>query len=125
MLLNFPAERAVFLKEYASNTYRVSSYYFGRSAIEIPIVVIVPILFSLISYYIVGLNDHNVGKLFIFTLMNILVALAGNAIGLLAGSAFSDPKVASSVAPLFIMPLMLFSGLYVNADSMGDYIAWT
>jgi len=69
--LTFPAERAVFLKEHNANMYSVTSYFFGRSSTELPFVVFFPILVSAISYYIIGLNDHNVGKLFFFSIQFI------------------------------------------------------
>jgi ABC-type multidrug transport system permease subunit len=54
----------------------------------------------------------------------ILQSVGGNALGLLAGSSFSDPKVAMAVAPLFLLPLMIFAGYYLNSSNMPVYVAW-
>jgi len=124
VVLNFPAERAVFLKEYSSNMYGVAAYFFGRQSIELPLVVLFPILVSAICYYIIGFNSYNAGKWFIFTLFMIAQSLCGNALGILAGSAFSDPKVATNVVPLFMLPLMVFGGFYINSDSLPDWLEW-
>lgn len=45
-------------------------------------------------------------------------AMCGNAFGYMVGATFSDIKVASAVAPMIFVPLMLFSGYFINRDSM-------
>jgi len=104
VLLTFPTERAVFLKENGAGMYSVSAYFFGRSATELPFVTLFPFIFSCIVYWIVGFNNTNPGKFFIFALFNVLQSLAGNAVGLMTGCMFNDPKVASGIAPMAIMP---------------------
>ena len=47
-----------------------------------------------------------------------LLGLAGNSVGLMGGSIFKDPKVASGVVPMFIMPMILFSGFFSNLGTM-------
>lgn len=66
VVLTFPSERAVFLREYSANMYSVSAYYFGRSSPEIPFVVLFPVLMTAICYYIIGYNE-TAGKFFIFS----------------------------------------------------------
>jgi ABC-type multidrug transport system permease subunit len=53
-----------------------------------------------------------------------LLSLAGNSIGLIGGCMFKDVKVASGVLPIFIMPLVLFSGFYQNRGNMMIWISW-
>ena len=91
---------------------------------EIPVIFIFPAIQGIICYYIVGLNDYHAGKIFIFLAGLIGMALSGNALGLLVSCAFSDPKVAIGVAPLFFLPLQIFGGLYINTGSLGSYISW-
>ena len=47
-----------------------------------------------------------------------LLGLAGNSVGLMGGSIFKDPKVASGVVPMFFMPMILFSGYFSNLGTM-------
>lgn len=68
--LTFPSERAVFLREHSANMYSVSAYYLGRSSTEIPFVIAFPTLMTAICYYIIGYNDYNAGKFFIFRKYN-------------------------------------------------------
>eukprot|EP00331_Platyophrya_macrostoma_P006837 CAMPEP_0176428008 /NCGR_PEP_ID=MMETSP0127-20121128/12909_1 /TAXON_ID=938130 /ORGANISM="Platyophrya macrostoma, Strain WH" /LENGTH=556 /DNA_ID=CAMNT_0017809639 /DNA_START=239 /DNA_END=1909 /DNA_ORIENTATION=- len=124
ILLTFPSEREVFLRETGSNMYGVSAYFFGRSSTEIPFLTLIPFCFSCIIYWIIGFNNYNPGKFFIFAAILVLQSLGGNALGILAGSVFSDPKVAMAVAPLFMLPMMIFAGFYLNSDNMPVYVGW-
>lgn len=42
MVLTFPEERAVFLKEENGKYYSISSYFFGRTLLEFPFLVLFP-----------------------------------------------------------------------------------
>jgi len=123
VVLTFPAERAVFLREHSANMYGVSAYYFGRSTTEIPFVVMFPVIMTSISYYIVGFNPE-VSKFFIFMLISVLVALAGNAIGLFVGCCFSDTKVATNIVPMIFLPWMIFTGVYINSQEIPAWLRW-
>jgi ABC-type multidrug transport system permease subunit len=46
----------VFLREYAGRMYGVFSYFMSKSLLEVPFQTIMPILFSLIVYFGVGLE---------------------------------------------------------------------
>jgi ABC-type multidrug transport system permease subunit len=48
----------------------------------------------------------------------------GNSIGFFTGALFQDPKKASGMAPLLLLPLMMFSGLYNKLSSIPDWIGW-
>jgi len=96
----------------------------GRQATEIPLTFLFPLLQALITYYIIGFNDHSAGKLFLYFVIMIGQSLAGNSFGLLLGSAFDDPKVAISIAPMFANPFMIFAGFYINSSNIPVYVRW-
>ena len=66
VILTFPLEREVFLRETGANLYSVSSYFFGRSSTELPFLTLLPFIFCCIVYWIIGFNNSNPGKFFIF-----------------------------------------------------------
>jgi hypothetical protein len=45
-------------------------------------------------------------------------------IGIFSASVFSDLGVALAFLPLILLPLMIFSGLFVNNDSIPVYFNW-
>ena len=46
--------------------YGVVAYYFGKTAAEIPVLIIFPTIFSLIIYWMIGLNDTSGERFAIF-----------------------------------------------------------
>lgn len=57
-LIIFPEERPVFLKEENSHLYNVRAYFVGRTLVELPFFVLTPLIWSLITYFAVGLNTE-------------------------------------------------------------------
>ena len=53
-----------------------------------------------------------------------MVSLVGNSIGFFSGSLFQDVKKATSMAPVLILPLMMFSGMYNKLNSIPAWISW-
>lgn len=45
-------------------------------------------------------------------------------LGVLVGCIFNELEVALNIAPLIFYPMILFSGFYVNSDSVRDWIKW-
>jgi ABC-type multidrug transport system permease subunit len=56
VILVFPHERPVFLREYESNMYSIGPYFLGRMIAEIPAGLIAPTIFGSVIYFIVKLN---------------------------------------------------------------------
>ncbi|KRW98125.1 P-loop containing nucleoside triphosphate hydrolase [Pseudocohnilembus persalinus] len=123
VILTFPQERGVFLKEENSKMYTIGAYFVGRTIIEIPFLIVFPIIQSIIQFYMVGLTQ-TAGIFFKYLLANIFIGFCGNSMGILIGSLFSDPKIASAMMPLIMLPLMQFSGLFGNRNDMWDGLSW-
>jgi len=71
VILSFPIERALFLKEQAGNVYSTFPYFLSKNLVEMPPQIGAPILFSIGIYFSIGLNDES-GKFPIFLLTLIL-----------------------------------------------------
>ena len=85
--LVFPRERMVFLKEESTKLYSTFTFFISRTIIELPFTFIVPMLTSLILYWMVGL-ENSAGNFFTFYFALFLIVLAGSSLGLLIGSMF-------------------------------------
>eukprot|EP00733_Pompholyxophrys_punicea_P001147 Pompholyxophrys_punicea_v1_NODE_506_length_1821_cov_8.150623.p1 type:complete len:441 gc:universal NODE_506_length_1821_cov_8.150623:390-1712(+) len=123
VILTFPNERMLFMREYDNNMYSVVSYYSGKVLTEFPFQIIFPVVFSSVSYYMVGFNPL-FSKFLLQIVALFFVTLCGNAMGMLVGCAVTDPLAAVSLGPVVIIPLMLFGGFYVNTESLPVYLAW-
>lgn len=59
MVLVFPHERPIFLREVKSNMYSVGAYFTGRLLAEVPGGIIVPVVYGSIIYFLVGLDTSH------------------------------------------------------------------
>lgn len=66
---------AIFLKEENSHLYNVSAYFTGRTLVELPFFVLTPLIWSLITYFAVGLNTEVTSQFFIFLGVAVLQSL--------------------------------------------------
>jgi len=54
------------MREQASSLYDVAPYFFAKILAELPLSIIDPIVFSVIVYWAVGLNNSDASKFIIF-----------------------------------------------------------
>lgn len=117
----FAVEKQVFYREYSSGYYSIIAYYLGKTIIEIPGQIVGPFLLLIICYYMIGLNPPFSDYLLVATLAS-LGAVCGNAYGTFVACIFDEVSIALTVAPLFILPLVLVSGIFVSA--LPSYLNW-
>ena len=53
-----------------------------------------------------------------------LCANAAASFGYLLSSLFESESAASSLAPVFVMPMMLFGGLFTNNNEAPEWLSW-
>eukprot|EP00300_Choanocystis_sp_HF-7_P013973 c18523_g1_i1.p1 GENE.c18523_g1_i1~~c18523_g1_i1.p1 ORF type:complete len:667 (-),score=28.69 c18523_g1_i1:25-2025(-) len=123
MLSVFAGEKAVFRREYGTGMYSLPAYLFSKVVVESALSFLVSIIGSTIIYFIIGYQETGL-KWFIYTLANGVETVVGNAVGLAFGAMFNDVQKALAVVPLFLIPLMLFSGYFQNNDRIGWWFNW-
>ena len=108
-------------KERSSGMYRLSSYYISRMVADLPMELILPTAFMIITYWMAGLKG-NVAN-FLFTLLSLLlVVLVGQGLGLALGAVVQDQKSATTLASVMGLTFMLASGFYVQ--NVPKFIGW-
>jgi hypothetical protein len=102
MIVTFGIERGVFLKEENSKMYSTFTYfmakfywfgYFFRSLVELPIVMIMPLIQAVMIYWMVDLNTTETRIFFIFYLISLLISCVGNSVGILIAGAFKGFEI--------------------------------
>jgi ATP-binding cassette, subfamily G (WHITE), eye pigment precursor transporter len=119
----FHQEKVVFLRERASKTYRVGSYYLAKTLAEIPLIILFPALFGTIAYWIVGFRP-TAEAFFTFLAIIISLSFCAQAMGLLLSASTPSPDVAMALSPVIITILMLFGGFYLNAANIDPWFIW-
>jgi len=119
----FQMERAVFLREQSSAMYDVFPYFNAKTLAEMPLLTITPLIFTIIVYFGVGFN-WTVEGFFMFFFSLWCLVMSAVSLGYFVSSLFSNFSIAAMIAPILMMPFMLFSGFYVNLNTLLDWIAW-
>jgi ABC-type multidrug transport system permease subunit len=116
VILIFPDERPVFLREANNNMYSVSAYFWAKIYSELPSSILTPALFGSICYYLIGFNTEYWYKFPVFLLILFLIYNASGGYSLILGTLFSDKQLAVTLTPVLIIPFMLFAGFFVNQN---------
>ncbi|XP_031772254.1 ATP-binding cassette sub-family G member 4-like isoform X2 [Apis florea] len=83
----FPVETAVFLREYLNNWYRLKSYFLVKVLSDLPLQIIIPSVFIIITYYMTG-QPMEFNRFLHTWLICILITILGQSSGMLVGAAF-------------------------------------
>ncbi|TPX40845.1 hypothetical protein SeMB42_g05847, partial [Synchytrium endobioticum] len=119
----FGGEKSVFTREHGAGYYSLPSYFLSKTAVEVPYQIVFPWAQATIVYFMVGLQN-NAAKYFIFCAFVVLASVAGWAMGIFFACIFPSLPVALAATPVILMPLMLFSGLFANLDTIPVWLRW-
>ncbi|KAA3455339.1 ABC transporter G family member 25-like [Gossypium australe] len=109
----FPQERAIFMKERASGMYTLSSYFMARIIGDLPMELILPTVFLIVTYWMAGLKPDLVA--FLLTLVVLLgYVLVSQGLGLALGAVIMDAKQASTIVTVTMLAFVLTGGYYVH-----------
>ncbi|XP_058057952.1 ATP-binding cassette sub-family G member 1-like isoform X2 [Anopheles bellator] len=118
VILTFPLEMAVFVREHKSNYYSVSAYFFSKLVADFPWMITGVTAFQLIMYYLSGqLNETD--RIVMFWGICVLFGWLSQVYGLIAGCLFSI-EVSPFIVPASIIPALLFSGFFIRYNELMD-----
>ncbi|KAK9699272.1 hypothetical protein RND81_08G164200 [Saponaria officinalis] len=109
----FPQERAMLLKERAADMYRLSAYFLARTTSDLPLDLVLPLLFLLVVYFMAGLR-LDAGTFFYTLLTVFLCIVAAQGLGLAIGASLMDIKKATTLGSVTVMTFMLAGGFFVQ-----------
>lgn len=103
--------------------YSVLAYFNSKTLTELPLTLITPLIYSIIVYF--GMGFTNTAEQF-FTFYIALWSLVecSMSLGYLVSSIFHNYATASMIAPILMMPFMLFSGFYSNLHTIPSWLGW-
>lgn len=112
VVLIFPDERPIFLREVNNNMYSASPYFWAKVISELPFSILTPALFGVIVYYPLGLQP-TAEAFFAFLMIIVLIYNASTGYSLVISVSFSNKQLAVTLTPVLIIPFMLFAGFFV------------
>ncbi|KAH7853669.1 hypothetical protein Vadar_005295 [Vaccinium darrowii] len=72
-IFTFPQERAMLNKEQAANMYRMSAYFVARTSSDLPLDLLLPVLFLVVVYFMAGL-EKSAGTFFL-TIVTVFLCI--------------------------------------------------
>ncbi|XP_039016006.1 ABC transporter G family member 22-like [Hibiscus syriacus] len=112
-IFTFPQERVMLAKERSVGMYRLSAYLLARMTSDLPLDLILPLVFLVIIYLMAGLKPTFTA--FSLTMLTVFLSVvASQGLGLTIGAAFMDVKKASTLASIIIMASMLSGGFFIQ-----------
>ncbi|XP_039022677.1 ABC transporter G family member 22-like isoform X2 [Hibiscus syriacus] len=120
-IFTFPQERAMLGKERAADMYRLSAYFLARTTSDLPLDLILPVLFLLVVYFMAGLR-LSASPFFLTTLTVFLCIVAAQGLGLAIGATLMNLKRATTLASVTVMTFMLAGGYFVKKVPV--FISW-
>lgn len=120
LLLQFPLERPVFLREYGANMYGTIPYFLAKTIIEIPLTFLTALETWLISYWVMELQ----GNFFYLVVISTVLAVSAASTALWIGCSVANAQQAQEFAPLLFVPQILFTGIFIQISLIPEWLRW-
>lgn len=120
VLLGFPFERPMILREYVTGTYGIVAYFVSKLFVEIPVTFAQMLLQWIIAYNMINLQGN-----FIFhVLISFGLGMVSNSIAMGLGCLIPDVKDVTELAPLAYVPQVLFAGFFIRTSQIPVFMRW-
>ncbi|CAF3591918.1 unnamed protein product [Rotaria socialis] len=120
----FIKERALFIHENVSGYYSMSTLFLVKLVCDLlPMRVIPSIIFSIICYIMMGLQN-DIGKFFVFFVTIFMANVFGSATCFFVAASISVFAVALIILVLIFVIMMVFNGFLVELESVFKFLRW-
>jgi len=120
LLLQFPLERPIFLREYAANMYGTIPYFLAKTMVEIPLTFLTALGTWLIAYWIMDMS----GNFLYLVLITWGMGLTAASIALLVGCCVPNAQMVQELAPLVFVTQILFTGIFIPISLVPAWLRW-
>ncbi|KAK1942573.1 Protein white [Phytophthora citrophthora] len=123
VFISVPMELPIIIREYRAGLYHLFSWYFAKNVSEIPMQIILPIIFFVPAYLLIGIG-HGFDVYLYQQIIMILVNSCAVGLGYMVSCLVRRVDIAPIIGMIIILPFMLFGGLLINSDDCPKYFIW-
>ena len=120
MLLVFPQERPVFIRERISGTYSTFAYVLAKTSVDVPAGLAQSALAMLGCYWTIGFNGNII---YLIGTLTLLCAVSSS-LSLLLGAAANNAQEAVNLSPVLFIPQLIFSGFIIPTQNIPVWMRW-
>lgn len=120
VMLSFPFERPMILREYATGTYSVPAYFISKLVVEAPMTFVQFIVLYLLVYFMMDMQ----GDYILLVLSTWGLGMVSNSVAMGLGCMVPDVKDVTELAPLMYVPQILFAGFFIRTDQIPIFLRW-
>lgn len=120
VILSFPLERPIFLREYSTGTYSPMAYFLSKAVVELPLAYAQALVQYLIIYFLLDLQ----GGFFSLVAAAWALGVASSSVAVLLGCSAADVRTAAEITPVAFVPQLLFAGFFVRISQIPSWLRW-
>uniref|UniRef100_H2Z0C7 ABC transporter domain-containing protein n=1 Tax=Ciona savignyi TaxID=51511 RepID=H2Z0C7_CIOSA len=123
VLHSFPSELQVFRRDHTNRMYSSWIYFISKNITEFPVYLIYPLFMCTLVYFLAGFYPSAENFIY-FYLTVALVVGTGVSFGYMLSCTTRNPQTALIVTPAILMPMFLFSGIFLRSGNVPDFLGW-
>lgn len=120
VMLTFPFERPMFMREYSTGTYHLWTYFLTKTLLDAPLTLIQTILQFAVVYPMIGFQGNFVSLVAAAWGLGVASASCGMALG----CGISEVKKVSEFSPVLFVPQLLFAGFFIATERVPLVLRW-
>lgn len=120
VMIMFPFERPMFMREYSTGTYYSWTYFITKTFLDAPLT----LMQTLCSYGLIYPMVELQGNFWYIVLAAWGLGCASASCGMALGCAVSDVKDVTEMAPLLFVPQLLFAGFFIQTSEIPVFLRW-
>lgn len=123
ILMLWPAERSIYLRDQISGMYCTSAFYIARSFAEAPTHMLCGLIGAVLTYYMYGLrNDFE--HLLTYCFVSVITVMTASSILMWVSSLAKNFEQSNQLMMPILLPCMFFSGFFIEESQIPAMWAW-